>query len=77
MRQDEQPRQAAEREVDRAVLEALASVEARLSAIEARLDDAGGGEAGLDGEDLAVRFDALDARLESWGGDGDGVAGTD
>jgi voltage-gated potassium channel len=39
VRQDEQPREAAEREVDRAVLEALASLEARLAAIERRMDD--------------------------------------
>lgn len=38
VRQDEQPREAAEREVDRTVLEALASMEARLEAIERRLD---------------------------------------
>ena len=38
VRQDEQPREDAEREVDRAVLEALASLESRLEAIERRLD---------------------------------------
>ncbi|MDO8121938.1 potassium channel family protein [Isoptericola sp. b490] len=69
VRQDEQPRQAAEREVDRAVLEALASVEARLSVIEARLDDAGG----LDGENLEARSGTLDARLEAGAG-ADGAA---
>jgi Tfp pilus assembly protein PilX len=39
VRQDEQPREAAEREVDRAMLAALAALEARLAAIEARLED--------------------------------------
>ncbi len=39
VRQDEQPREDAEREVDRALLEALASLESRLEAIERRLDD--------------------------------------
>ncbi len=40
VRHDEQPREAAEREVDRAMLAALAALEARLASIEARLDEA-------------------------------------
>ncbi|MCV2393082.1 potassium channel family protein [Actinotalea sp. M2MS4P-6] len=40
VRQDEQPREAAEREVDRAVLAALADVQERLSALEARIEAA-------------------------------------
>lgn len=37
VRHDEEPQEQAEREVDRAVLDALAAVEARLGAVEARL----------------------------------------